>query len=84
MVDNKSGMPKITQKLSQLAALFSVSFLRICLTNIGHYILSQGTEENNNAICSLIDGEPKRAYLGVDNPCPKAVPTTKQYLVQFR
>ena len=44
--------PKITQKLSHPAAIFSV-YLRKCMTNGGRYILSQGTEENSNAICSL-------------------------------
>ena len=33
---------------------FSPFFLRKCLINSGHYILSQGTEENSNAICSLM------------------------------
>ena len=32
---------------------FSPFYLRKCLTNSGRYILSQGTEENSNAICSL-------------------------------
>ena len=32
---------------------FSPFYLGKCLTNSGRYILSQGTEENSNAICSL-------------------------------
>ena len=32
---------------------FSPFYLRKCLTNSGRYILSQGTEENSNAICRL-------------------------------
>ena len=32
---------------------FSPFYLRKCLTNSGRYILSQVTEENSNAICSL-------------------------------
>ena len=32
---------------------FSPFYLRKCLNNSGRYILSQGTEDNSNAICSL-------------------------------
>ena len=32
---------------------FSLFYLRKCLTNSGHYILSQDTEENSNATYSL-------------------------------
>ena len=54
MMDNTPAkkMPKITQKSSHPAAIFSF-YPRKCLTNSGRYILSQGTEENSNAICSL-------------------------------
>ena len=33
---------------------FSPFYLRKCLNTSGHNILSQGTEENSNNICSLI------------------------------
>ena len=43
-------MPKITQERHIRPPPF---YPKKCLTNSGCYILSQGTEENSNAICSL-------------------------------
>ena len=44
---------------------FSPFYLRKCLTNSGRYILSQGTEENSNPICSLA---PARHHCNRLNP----------------
>ena len=40
-------------KIVHIRLPFSPIYLRKCLTNSGRYILSQGTEEKSNAICSL-------------------------------
>ena len=52
LVKNCRKLPKYRHILPP----FSPFYLRKCLTNSGRYILSQGTEENSNAICSLNPG----------------------------
>ena len=45
--------PKNSPQNCHIWPPFSPIYLRKCLTNSGRYILSQGTEEKSNAICSL-------------------------------
>ena len=55
MMDNTSANKcRKPPKNRYIRPPFSPFFLRKCLTNSGRYILSQGTEENSNAICSLV------------------------------
>ena len=54
MMDNTSeNKRRKSPKNRHIRPPFSPIYLRKCLTNSGLYILSQGTEENSNAICSL-------------------------------
>ena len=54
MMDNTPAKKcRKSQKNRHIRPPFSPFYLRKCLINSGRYILSQGTEENSNAICSL-------------------------------
>ena len=54
MMDNTPAKKcRKSHKNRHIRPPFSPFYLRKCLTNSGRYILSQGTEENSNAICSL-------------------------------
>ena len=44
---------KKTPKKRHIQPPYSLFYLRKCLTNSGRYILSQGTEENSDAILPL-------------------------------
>ena len=55
MMDNTSANKcRKPPKNRHIRRPFSPFFLRKCLTNSGRYILSQGAEENSNAIFSLV------------------------------
>ena len=54
MIDNTPAKKcRKSPKNRHIGPPFSPFYLRKCLTNSGRYILSQSTEENSNAICSL-------------------------------
>ena len=54
MMDNTPAQKcRKSHKNRHIRPPFSPFYMRKCLTNSGRYILSQGAEENSNAICSL-------------------------------
>ena len=73
-------MAKFTQKSPQnrhIRPPFSPFYLRKCLNNSGRYILSQGTEENSNAICSLPQMPKFRGHRQLE--CPTKVSHSKDH-----